>query len=292
MRRVNHSSSFERAMTSFRSFLPCVLLATGAACHGDAVTNSPVIPTAAIHFVNAVPDTNRMDFRVVDIVSNAGLFGASFRSANMFYTGIEAGARRIRVFYDTTDVTIAQTVFSDTAYTYVATQSYTFIEAGFARGGVPARAVSIVPDNAADPGANNVGLRLIHAGAGIGNIDVFLIRRQQDTLALPATTASNVAFGAVGAYVAVAADTGAQTLRVVVTATGTTTPILANVALPTGTAGTPTVNPIAGARVPGSVLTAVLVPASVVGSGAPQGGAFARPNAVLLVDRRPANTAP
>ncbi len=76
------------------------------------------------------------------------------------------------------------------------------------------------------------------------------------------------------------------------TATGTTTPILANVALPTGLAGTPTVNPIAGARVPGSAMTAVLVPASVAGSGAPPGGAFVRPNAVILVDRRPANTAP
>jgi hypothetical protein len=292
MRRFNHLSSFERAMTSFRSFFPCVLVATAAACHGDAVTNSTVIPMAAIHFVNAVPDTNKMDFRVVDIVSNAGLFGATFRSGNMFYAGIEAGARKIRVFFDTTDVTIAQTVFSDTAYTYVVNQSYTFIEAGFARGGAPGRAVSIVADNAADPGANNVGVRMIHAGAGMGNVDVFLIRRQQDTLALPGAAATNVAYGTVVSYVAVAADTGALALRVVVTAAGTTTPILANVALPTGQAGTPTVNPIAGARVPGSVVTAVLVPASVAGSGAPQGGAFARPNAVILVDRRPANTAP
>ena len=53
-----------------------------------------------------------------------------------------------------------------------------------------------------------------------------------------------------------------------------------------------TSNPIAGASVAGSVITAVIVPASVVGSTAPQGGAFAAPSAVFLVDRRPANTIP
>jgi len=77
-----------------------------------------------------------------------------------------------------------------------------------------------------------------------------------------------------------------------VTATGTKTPVLFSVKLPRGTAGTPTSNPIAGASVAGSVLTAVIVPASVVGSTAPQGGAFAAPSAVFLVDRRPANTIP
>jgi hypothetical protein len=232
-----------------------------------------------------------MDFRVVDIVSNAGLFGAQFRDVTLFYVGIEAGTRRLRVFYDTTDVVIAQTVVSDTPFTYVQDQSYTFIEAGFARGGVAGHhPVWIISDNAPDPTGANVGFRVIHAGAGLGNVDVFLIRRQADTLALPAPAASNVAYGDVRGYVAVPADTQSQTLRVVFTATGTATPILANVALPTGIAGTPTVNPIAGARVPGSVMTAVFVPPSVAGSRAP--AAFITPSAVLLVDRRPPNTAP
>jgi len=278
-------------MIPVRSALVCVLVAPAVACRGDAVTPSPVIPLAAVHFVNAVPDTAKMVFRVVDIVSNAGLFGAQFRDANLFYVGLEAGTRRLRVFYDTTDVVIAQTVFSDTPFTYVQDQSYSFIEAGFSRAGsTPARAVWIVADNAPDPTGANVGFRVIHAGAGLGNVDVFLIRHQADTLALPTASASNVAYAAVGGYLAVPADTQTQTLRAVFTATGTTTPILANVALPTGTPGTPTVNPIAGARVPGSVMTAVFVPRSVPGSRAP--GAFTTPSAVVLVDRRPPNTAP
>jgi hypothetical protein len=284
------TSSPERPMTPIRSWFAAVLACTLAACHADAVTNSPVVPAAGVHFVNAVPDTAKMDFRVVDIVSNAGLFGVAFRSANMFYQGIEAGARRVRVFYDTTDVVIAQTVLSDTSNTYAQGQGYTFMEAGFARtGSTPGRAVWIIADNAADPGAGNVGFRVIHAGAGVGNVDVYLIRHPADTLALSGPVGTNVAYGAVGAYGTVAADTQKQALAVVFTAAGTTTPILANVALPPGSAGTGTTNPIAGARVPGSVLTAVFVPPSVPGSKAPS---FGTPGAVILVDRRPANTAP
>ena len=94
---------------------------------------------------------------------------------------------------------------------------------------------------------------------------------------------------AVGGYVTAAADTQSQALRVVFTATGTLALVLANVAFPTGTAGTSTTTPIAGARVPGSALTAILVPRSVVGSMA---ASFATPGAIFLVDRRPPNTAP
>ena len=291
MKLGNHPLAFERAMIPFRFSLACVLAAAVGACHGDAVTSSPVPSLASIHFVHAVPDTARMDFRVVDIVSQAGLFGAQFRDITKFYVAIDAGTRRIRVFYDTTDVVIAQTVFSDTPYTYVQDQSYTFIEAGFARtGSTPSRAVWIVSDNAADPGAGNIGFRVIHAGAGLGNMDVFLIRHQADTLALSAPRATNVAYGAVGTYIAVPADTQTQTLRAVFTATGTTTPIVANVALPAGTAGTPTTNPIAGATVAGSVMSAVFVPRSVAGSKAP--AAFTTPSAVILVDKRPPDTTP
>lgn len=289
MTHIDHFS-LERTMNPVRSVLLGVLIAGAAACHGDAITNSPVPSLAAIHFVNAVPDTAKMDFRIVDIVSNAGLFGAAFRGANMFYQGLQAGTRRVRVFYDTTDVTIAQTVLSDTNYTYTQAQGYTFVEAGFARSGsVPSRAAWIIADNPADPGANNVGLRVIHAGAGMGSVDVYVIRHPGDTLALAAPVATNIAYSTVGGYAPVPADTQSQALRVVFTATGTTAPILANVALPAGVAGTATTNPIAGARIVGSVMTAVLVPASVAGSKAP---AFATPGAIIVVDRKPPDTAP
>ena len=106
-------------MTPLRSSLLCVLSAA-AACHGDAVTNSPVPSLAAINFVHAASDAVVADFRVVDIVSNAGLFGAPFRGMNQYPVGIEAGTRHIKVFYDTTDVVLAKTVLLDTTYAFTA----------------------------------------------------------------------------------------------------------------------------------------------------------------------------
>src|SRR5438093_4768082 len=88
MKPGNHPLAFERAMTPFRSSRACVLAVAAVACHANAVTSSPVIPLASIHFVHAVPDTARMDFRVVDMVSNAGLFGAQFRHITRFYVPI------------------------------------------------------------------------------------------------------------------------------------------------------------------------------------------------------------
>src|SRR5206468_1741317 len=165
-------------------------------------------PLAAIHWVHAVPDTMQEDMRIVDIVSNAGLYDADFRGANMFYQGIEVGSRHVRIFNSSTDPAIAQQVMKDTAIDFAVTDSVTFIHMGFARTG------------------------------------------------------------------------------------STPAPILANVALPAGEAGDVTKNPIAGARVARSVMTAVLVPRSVAGSTAPQTAAFTTASAVILVDRRPPNTMP
>src|SRR5437764_1241728 len=136
----------------------------------------------------------------------------------------------------------------------------------------------------------------IPADAGMGNVDVNLIRHRADTLTLPATPlVANVAYGVASAYVTVAADPAVATpesLRVVVTAAGTTTPILVNVALPVGENGDATKNPIPGARVARSAMTAVVVPRSVAGTTAPQSTVFTTPSAVILVDRRPTYTVP
>src|SRR2546425_9413481 len=84
----------------------------------------------------------------------------------------------------------------------------------------------------------------------MANLDVNLIRHRADTLTLPATPLiANLTYGAASTYVTVAADAAAaDSLRVVVTAAGTTAPILANVALPAGEAGGVTQKPIAAAR--------------------------------------------
>ena len=61
--------SFERTMNSLRLMVVCALAV--AACHPDAVTNSPVVPTAVITWINVVPDTGQLDVHAVDIASNA-----------------------------------------------------------------------------------------------------------------------------------------------------------------------------------------------------------------------------
>ena len=274
-------------------FCLCCVLAVAVGCTKDATFTEPEPPQAALHWIHAVPDTGEMDMRPVDIISNAGLFDAVFRGSNMFYQGMEAGTRQIRVFMSSTNPAITGVPILDTTATFASPNSYTIIHTGFARtGSTPGRVLWIVPDAGADPGANNIGIRLLHAGVGMAAVDVNVTRHATDTLP-DAPAVANLAYKGIGTYFTLVHDSlAADSLRVVVTATGTKTPVLFSVKIPRGIAGTLTSNPIAGASVAGSVITAVIVPASVVGSTAPQGGAFAAPSAVFLVDRRPANTIP
>jgi len=274
-------------------FSLCCVLAVAFGCKKDATFTEVEPPQAALHWLHAVPDTGEMDMRPVDIISNAGLFDAVFRGSNMFYQGMDAGTRQIRVFMSSTNPAITGVPILDTTATFASPNSYTVIHTGFARtGSTPGRVLWIVPDAGADPGANNIGIRLLHAGVGMGPVDVNLTRHATDTLP-DAPAVLNLAYKGIGSYFTLVRDSlAADSLRVVVTATGTKTPVLFSVKIPRGIAGTPSSNPIAGASVAGSVITAVIVPASVVGSTAPQGGAFAAPSAVFLVDRRPANTIP
>jgi hypothetical protein len=190
-----------------------------------------------------------------------------------------------------TDPAITGVPILDTIVTLASPNSYTLVHTGFARtGSTPGRVLWVVPDAGADPGAGNVGFRILHAAVGLGNIDVNITRHATDTLP-DAPRVANLAYQGVGTYFTTARDSiTADSLRVVVTAAGTKTPVLFTLKVPRGTAGTTASNPIAGASVAGSVVTAVIVSASVVGSTAPQGGLFAAPSAVFLVDRRPANT--
>jgi len=281
-------------MNSFRfSVFGVLVVGVAAGCKKDATFQEPIPPQAALHWVNAVPDTGVLDIRPIDIITNAALMDAPFRGAHQFYQGIDAGTRRIRAFLSSGDPAITGVPILDTTVSLTADNSYSLIYAGFARtGSNPGRAMWLVPDAPTAPGANQVGIRILHAGAGIGNVDINVTRRAADTLP-DAPLVGNAAYKSVSNYFAFVRDTiTADSLRVVVTAAGTKTPVLFSLRLPPGTVGDSTVNPIPGVRLAGSVFTAVIVPASVVGSGAPQGGAFAAPSAVFLNDRRPPNTIP
>jgi len=296
-------------MTPLRSLAICAAAVAVLGCKKDATFEEPVPDYAAIHWLNAVPDTGQQDIRVIDIVSNAGLIDANFRGAKMYYDPIETGARTVRIFNSSLVDTIASQVLTTTTINTTVGQGYTFIHAGFARtGGTPARTVLLIPDNPAAPAAGEVGIRFINAAAGLGNLDFNVIRKGSDTLPdLPLR--GNVAFGTAATYAGAKADSMRvfhpragvdslvfyDTLRVVATAAGSKTPVLFTTNLPFGSPNTinQVVQPIAGAAIPGSVMTTVALPRSVAGSQAPQApAAFLAPAGVVLVDRRPAALTP
>jgi hypothetical protein len=281
-------------MTRLKFSVCCVLAVApvALACKKDATFSETMPPQAAVHWVQAVPDTGEMDMRPVDFITNAGLFDAVFRGSTMFYQGIDAGTHQIRVFMSSINPSVTGTPIVDTSVTLASPNSYTLIHTGFARAAsTPKHILWVVPDDPTDPGAN-VGIRILNAGVGMANVDVNVTRHAADTLP-DVPRVSNLAYLGIGAYFTVPRDSvAADSLRVVVTAAGTKTPVLFTAKLPRGLAGTTTNNPIAGASVAGSVVSAVIVAPSVVGSTAPQGGAFAAANAVFLVDRRPPNTIP
>lgn len=284
-------------MTRLRFSLCCVapVMLVAVGCKKDATFTEPIPPQAAVHWVQAVPDTGEMDLRPVDFISNAGLYDAVYRGSNMYYQGIDAGTHQIRVFMSNPDPTVTGTAILDTSIAFTSPDAYTVIHTGFARAGsTPGRSLWVIPDGASDPGANNIGIRIVNAGVGMGNVDVSVTRKSADTLP-DAPAVANLAYKSVSNYLAVARDTlvtGTDSLRIVVTATGTKTPVLFSLKFQRGVAGSNIANPIAGATVAGSVMTAVIVPRSVAGSTAPQTTAFLTPTAIILVDRRPANTIP
>lgn len=273
-------------MRSLRLVLLTVCAASLVACERNTEgTPFEPDPLAALRFINAVPDTMALDYRIVDIVTNAGMFDAAFRGNQAFYTPILAtGERTIRVFLSSTDVTIAQTVVGETKFTFAEGKNYTVIHSGFMRTGqTPAVGISIVEDTPPTPAAGKVALRALNLAAGLGAQDVYV---GTTTTGRPSTTAqwTNVPFGQFTPYVEL--DTAA--LRVATTATGTTTPLLvANTAAPAGSAAVGTVSAIPGVRIPGSGITIVILPRSVAGSTAPQTTAFQTPAFAFVFDRRP-----
>ncbi len=257
-------------MTRFRFAVCTALAGWAAACHPDAVTNAPVVPKAGIHYVNAVADTGAMDFRVVDIVSNSGLFPAGFRGMNPYYQGIEAGNRDIKVFMDGTDPAIASTLMLEQTFAFTVNTSYTFLAYGYARTGqTPAKKVLVTTDAPPAVVTGQVHIRVIQLASTLAPlattpVDVWVAARGAGALS-GSPTLANLGFEGVSSY----AQVPVGTYRMAFTATGTTTPVLFQSNMPVGVAGTDSLNPIGGTTRGGTAITALVMPQSVPGSAAP-----------------------
>jgi hypothetical protein len=255
-----------------------------AACKGDdGVTVAPNVPVAYTRFMHAVPDTSAMDWRFVDVLENSPVaLGLAFRSFTPYQaTGV--GARHLKIFTTSTDITITSQALIDTTITFEANAHYTLVHVGLARAGqTPADRLLVIQDNIPDVATGSVAVRAVNLGVGLGNLD-FFASASGGTTPLPSTpTFANVAYLAASPYTNI--TPGPLALRV--TTAGQVSPVMIDATAPAGQAGTPSanLNPVGGSTLGGSAFTAFAFPRSVAGSSA---ASFTTPGIVYVIDRNP-----
>ena len=268
-------------MTWYRVCLACAAGVVLVGCHDTKQgVLQPAEPVAYLRYVNLVPDTGAVDFRIVDIVADAPSAGAATFRTGGYPSGIptnflpphqqvEAGTRQIRVFPSSTDPNVTSNWLLDTTVTFTAGVYYTFYLTGTARSGGVRAFVTVDTLGAAPAG---VAFRVIHlGGAGVGNVDVDVTARASIAPLAATATFANVAPGAVTAYTNLAVNTA---YKAVATAPASRTPFLFQALAPAGVRGDSVTEPVAGTNVAGTAISAVVVPASVTGSSAPAGDAL------------------
>lgn len=272
-------------------FAPLGLALVALAACGEA-SNDPTTPDtpslAFVRYINAVPDTLNTTVRFIDQVAYSPMtfVNVPFRGLGQGnYQPTQVGARRFRVFTFNSDFSAAgnTNILVDTTITFEAGKYYTLLHAGFARAGsTPRQRIVVINDNLPTPGAQ-IAVRAIHAAFGVGTVDIYAT----PTATSPLTGTPlfrGVATEAVSAYQNVAPGAFAAQIA----AAGTTTSLVA-AAAPAGTAGTTAADPIGGATIAGSVISAIAFPASPANSA---GARFAAPGIVYFIDRHPPRTTP
>jgi len=257
--------------------LPVASLALFAGCSGDSVSKTVTPdPHAAVRWVNAVPDTMDMDYRIVDVVTNANEASIKYRGNSGAYRALPPGNHRIRVFPAATTAAcngpdVVSQVLLDTTFTFDANHYYTVVHAGYMKtGATPHQRLIITDDVFPTAAAGTFSLRVMNALPSAA--DVFATRGVATGGAVTGAAAfTNVAAGATSDYksLATAPATDSASYRVTATAAGTTTPLLADGLLPVGagafagSSSVPPLDPIGGAQQEGSAMTTILTPPGV-----------------------------
>lgn len=263
--------------------LPVAIGLAFVGCSGDSL--STVItpdPSAAVRWVNVVPDTMPLDYRVVDVVTNANEASVAYRGSSGAYRRVPPGSHRIRVFLAGTTFAgnsdaVVSTVVLDTTLTFTTNHYYTVFHTGYMKAGASPKHHFVVTDDAFPTvAAANTAVRAFNGMAPTGAVDVAVAQGSATGGAAPAATFAGLAYGATSGYAQLAtapATPTAATYRVTAAAAASTT-ALADGLAPVGTAATPastsalgTTTPaldaIAGAKQAGSVLTFVATPPAV-----------------------------
>lgn len=288
-------------MTLYRVSLVCFIGVALAACKKvEQGVLDPSPARAALRYVNLVPDTGAVDFRIIDIIGDAPVAGAAtFRTGGQPYgiptnflpnhSPVVVGDRHIRVFNNSTDPAVASQILLDTTLTFAENVYYTFYLYGYARTGSTPKIQALVTVDTTTVGAG-VSYRVLHfAPTGVGAADVDVVTQATVAPLTGTATFANVAVGATTVYRNVAVG---ATMKAVVSAPGTRTPFLFSANAPAGVVGTTTLNPVAGSAVAGTAISVVLVSPSAVGSAAPQTAAFLVPAILFMIDKKPPLTAP
>ena len=262
----------------------CIAVSACSASSPDKVTSTPDIPTSGVRFINAVPDTNAMDFRFVDIIENNAQYRIPFRNNPVTSAGItastqiefkntKAGQRNFRIFLSDTLQSVASTVLKDTTVTIAAGKYYTAIMWGSARAG--SMHLTWIEENIPDPGTN-VGLRVINATTGA--VDV----KEYPSSGVPPATATWASIPAMSlsSFMTAAPDR----IKFNVTAAGSGVPMFADGLALVGAPAAVDLEGLPGTTIAGSSVSAVIFPPSVAGSKAAQ---FAAPGMSFMWDRRP-----
>lgn len=252
------------------------------ACERDAGAIVDPVPTLGfVRYVHGVPNAGGVVIRMIDRTDFAPFeLDFTYRGIGR-YQEAATGQRRIRMFPRSTNIDTASTILLDTTITVEAGAYYTVMATGRA-GGSPALRFQVLRDSAPTPAANQFAIRAVHAGVGVGAVDIFGTRLAADPLP-GSPTFANLTY--LGRSVYASVDTGTFAVRAF--AAGTTTPALITGTVPAGVLGTTAANPIGGTRVPGTALSAFAFAAGDAGS--PNASVNA-PSVVFAVDRRPANT--
>jgi len=276
----------------FQLSMLCLAVGATSACSTpDEIVATEDIPTAGVRFINAVPDTNAMDFRFVDIVENSDHYKIGFRngpatsggvtaSAQIQYKNTRAGQRHLRIFLNGTDAVVASTVLKDTTLTIEAGKLYTAMMWGTARTG--GMKFVFYEETIPDPGTH-VGLRVINTTGTALDVRTFA----SSGTAPAAPTWSSVAPMSRSAFITAAPS---QILYNVQPAGGGSVFVpqaLALIGAPASSSAGTTVldiEALPGTTVAGSAVTGIIFPASTPGSNA---ASFAAPGMSFMWDRRP-----
>jgi hypothetical protein len=277
----------------FLSAVAAVVAACGSDTTTSVVTPGPV---GFVRFINAVPDTNSMDFRFMDAVEgvpNVEFVALPFRGGtNVGFQRTSPGSHTVRVFLNggSTDPAVVSTVMAETPVNVSTDVAQTYILTGSARAN--AQTFIVTTDNrpSLTKASGEIGFRATNLTSG--SVDVYLVPGSTAATAPSGTpVVTGLGANATSGYVTVPAAASSSGYTVVATAAGTTT-VVATSLMPAGvpysppvTGGSGALDATAGSTTPGSVFTAYIFPPSVAGSKAP--AAFTTPGIGLAIDRNP-----